>query len=119
MDVRTSVNDDTEFDAWLHFCCELEDDALKRPPVELVEEKGETDTASEVRKVHKLADKAYFKFGKLPSSAVVALHPSVSREHALLVHTRSRLASRSSGVAIMDLGSKAGTSINDRKLEHS
>jgi len=120
MEVRTSIQDETEFDTWLFLCCELEDDAVKRPPVEILELKpSEEGGQAEQKKVHRLNDRAYFKFGKLPSNAVVLLHPSLSREHAMLLHTRSKLARRSQGIVLLDLGSKAGTSIGERKLPHS
>jgi len=119
MDIRSNIQNDTEFETWLALCCEVESDALKRVPVELLEQKGgEEDGEVEQKKVHRLAGKSHFKMGKLSTNSVVALHPSVSREHAMVVHTRSRFACRSHGLAIMDLGSKAGTSVGGRKLSH-
>lgn len=108
MDVRKSVQDDSEFEAWLFICCDLETDALKRPPVELLEAKT-TGGAEETKQVHRLNGHSHFKLGKLPHCAVVALHPSVSREHTLLVHTKSSIARKTGGLAIIDLGSKAST----------
>ena len=39
--------------------------------------------------VHKLGGKEYYRLGKLPSNAVPALHPSISREHALILHSKA------------------------------
>jgi len=118
MEIRSSIQDDTEFNQWLFVCCELEDQEVKQPPVELLETKSE-DGVAETKKVHRLSGKAFFKLGKMPTSAVVALHPSISREHALLMHTRASVGRRSQGIVLVDMGSKSGTAIGDRKLPHS
>lgn len=114
MEIRSSVQDDTEFEQWLFTCCELETEAVRRPPIELVEMKANEDGSDEQKQIHRLSGKEYFKIGKLPSNSVVALHPSVSREHAILLHTKAELCRCSGGVAIMDLGSKAGTAVDGR-----
>jgi len=118
-DIRNSLKDGTEFDTWLFLCCELESEAMRRPPVELLEQKAVEGGESEQKKIHRLSGRPYFKIGKIPTNPVVALHPSVSREHAMLIHTRAKVARRSHGLAIVDLGSKAGTSIGDRRLPHA
>jgi len=116
-EIRQSIIDDTEFAQWLFLCCEMESEKIKQPPVELLEKK-ETDDGVQ-SKVHRLDDSGYFKLGKVPppANAVQALHPSVSREHAMIVHTKSHLARRTGGVALVDLGSKAGTSVSGRQLK--
>eukprot|EP00928_Gymnodinium_smaydae_P079462 TRINITY_DN63384_c0_g1_i1.p1 TRINITY_DN63384_c0_g1~~TRINITY_DN63384_c0_g1_i1.p1 ORF type:complete len:672 (+),score=197.76 TRINITY_DN63384_c0_g1_i1:58-2073(+) len=116
MDIRTSIQNGTEFDMWLVLCCEMENEAIRRPPVELLEQKGGADGE---KHLHRLTGAAYFKLGKVPANAVQALHPSVSREHAMILHTKADIGRKTGGVVIMDLGSKAGLSINGQKVEHS
>mmetsp|Transcript_27029 Transcript_27029/g.62448 ORF Transcript_27029/g.62448 Transcript_27029/m.62448 type:complete len:581 (+) Transcript_27029:73-1815(+) len=118
MNVRSSIQDDTEFDTWLHVCCELEDSVMNCPPVELLEQKLSAEGATEEKKLHRLSGKSLYKFGKLPTNDVVALHQSLSREHAMILHTKSKDAASSHGLAIMDLGSKAGTKVSERSLKH-
>ncbi|CAK8990906.1 Riboflavin biosynthesis protein VVA0006 [Includes: Riboflavin biosynthesis intermediates N-glycosidase [Durusdinium trenchii] len=86
MDVRKSIHEETDFHSWLFLCCELE------------------------------SDSEYYKLGKLPSNSVAALHPSISREHALILHSKLEVARPTGGVAIMDLGSKFGTHVDGRRL---
>lgn len=120
MDIRSSILNDTEWETWLFLCCEMESDQMRRPPVELLEQKGVGDGGgAEQKKMHRLSGSGYFKFGKLPTNAVQALHPSVSREHAILIHTRSWVAKKTGGLALIDLGSKSGTSISGRKIPHA
>ncbi|CAE7816406.1 unnamed protein product [Symbiodinium microadriaticum] len=107
-EIRASIQDETDFASWLFLCCQLESDAVRWPPVELVECK---DDGSGEKQVHRLNGKEYFKFGKLPSNAVVAMHPSTSREHAILLHTKAEAARPTGGVAVMDMGSKFGTHV--------
>eukprot|EP00933_Yihiella_yeosuensis_P036458 TRINITY_DN3020_c1_g1_i1.p1 TRINITY_DN3020_c1_g1~~TRINITY_DN3020_c1_g1_i1.p1 ORF type:complete len:620 (-),score=147.63 TRINITY_DN3020_c1_g1_i1:137-1996(-) len=118
-EVRSCLEDDTEFETWLFVCCDLEKEEVRRPPVELVEIKNSEDGSKETKGVHRLNGKEYFKMGKLPSNALVALHPSVSREHAVLIHTKADVARKSGGVAVMDMGSKAGTFINGERILHA
>lgn len=87
---------------------------MKFPPVELIERK---DDGSGEKQVHRLTEKEYYKLGKLPSNAVNALHPSISREHALILHTKLDVARPTGGVAIMDLDSKFGTHVDGRRLQ--
>lgn len=112
-EIRASIQDETDFASWLFLCCQLESDAVRWPPVELVECK---DDGSGEKQVHRLNGKEYFKFGKLPSNAVVAMHPSTSREHAILLHTKAEAARPTGGVAVMDMGSKFGTHVDGRRL---
>lgn len=119
MDVRKSLQEGTEFESWLFLCCEMESEDIKRPPVELLEQKQVGGDEVEAKQVHRLSGSGYFKLGKLESSAVVARHPSVSREHAMLVHTRAACARSTGGLAILDMGSKAGTSVGGRQLSTS
>lgn len=113
MDVRKSIHEETDFHSWLFLCCELESDSVRWPPVELVESK---DDGSGDTQVHRLTGKEYYKLGKLPSNSVAALHPSISREHALILHSKLEVARPTGGVAIMDLGSKFGTHVDGRRL---
>jgi len=118
MDVRSSVIDGTELDMWLFVNCELESEEMGRPPVELVEQKFDAEGAVVESKVHRLSGSGTYKFGKLPKSAVVATHPSISREHAMLIHTKAKAARRFGGLALMDLGTKSGIEVGGRKLAH-
>jgi len=118
MEVRESVVDDSEFSKWLLLCCDLEENVMRCPPVEVLEQKLGSDGATEEKKLHRLTEKSYFKFGKLPTNDVVALHQSLSREHAMILHTKSKAMRSSNGVAIMDLGSKAGTKVGERKVKY-
>lgn len=115
-EIRTNINAGTEVETFLHVNCELELDSIRWPPLQLLEQKLDDDGAVIESKVHRLSNGNRFKMGKLPDSAVVALHPSVSREHAMILHTQSKLASRTGGLAIMDLGSKSGVVINGAKI---
>ncbi|CAE7407183.1 unnamed protein product [Symbiodinium natans] len=101
MEVRASIQDETDFASWLFLCCQLESDAVRWPPVELVESK---DDGSGEKQVHRLTGKEYFKFGKLPSNAVVAMHPSTSREHAIVLHTKAEAGAVSPEACMFDLG---------------
>lgn len=109
-EVRDSIKDGTELEAWLFHVADVESDPNKRPPIVLIESKEE-DGRKEKKAEHKLEGKPYFKLGKLPTCNVVALHPSVSREHAMIIHTKAKSAQQSGGVTLMDMGSKAGTSV--------
>ena len=51
----------------------------------------------------------YYKLGKLPSNAVPALHPSISREHALILHTKTE---------VIALDSWGGAMINWEQKKH-
>eukprot|EP00931_Biecheleriopsis_adriatica_P091518 TRINITY_DN653_c0_g1_i1.p1 TRINITY_DN653_c0_g1~~TRINITY_DN653_c0_g1_i1.p1 ORF type:complete len:637 (-),score=173.42 TRINITY_DN653_c0_g1_i1:167-2077(-) len=113
-EVRSNVQDDTEFEQWLFTCCDLESESIRRPPIELIESK---DDGSGEKQVHRLTDKEYFKAGKLPSNSLVALHPSTSREHAIFFFSKTSVASRTGGLVIMDLGSKAGTHVDGQRLD--
>ncbi|CAJ1388296.1 unnamed protein product [Effrenium voratum] len=116
MEVRGTIQDDTDFHSWLFQCCELESDPVRQPPVELTE--GKDDGTGE-KQVHKLGGKEYYRLGKLPSNAVPALHPSISREHALILHSKAEVARPTGGVAVMDLGSKFGTHLDGRRLSNA
>jgi len=111
--VRESIINDTELDLWFHMCCEVNDSSTAcSMPIQLKEQKG-----GEHVQLHRLAGRAKFTLGKVETNDVVALHPSVSRKHAMVVHTKADLAHRAGGVALLDLGSKAGTSLNGVPLK--
>ncbi|CAE8646104.1 unnamed protein product, partial [Polarella glacialis] len=119
MEIRAALQDNTEFEMWLTINCELESENVRRPPIELIEVKTLEDGSTEQKSVHRLTGNEYFKLGKLPSNAVQSLHPSVSREHAILIHTKAEVARCSGGVAVMDLGSKSGTAVDGKRLPHA
>eukprot|EP00434_Breviolum_minutum_P009104 symbB.v1.2.008019.t1/scaffold498.1/size458234/11 len=51
MDVRNSIQEETDFHSWLFLCCDLESESVKWPPVELSESK---DDGSGETQVHRL-----------------------------------------------------------------
>mmetsp|Transcript_24579 Transcript_24579/g.47858 ORF Transcript_24579/g.47858 Transcript_24579/m.47858 type:complete len:581 (-) Transcript_24579:15-1757(-) len=111
--VRESITNDTELDLWFHMCCEVNNSSTScSMPIQLKEEKG-----GEHVKLHRLAGRDKYTLGKVETNDVVALHPSVSRKHAMVVHTKADLAHRAGGVALLDLGSKAGTSLDGVPLK--
>merc|ERR1740123_518820 len=114
MNIRRAVQDGTELAHWMRVNCELETDSIRRPPMELVEERvvdGETK-----RKVHQLKGHPSFKMGRLPTCTVVAAHESVAEEHAILLHTRMKAAK--GGLAIIDMGSKSGIKVGGRRVAY-
>ena len=62
---------------------------------------------------HVLDDASVFLLGRQPESVVnVSLnHPSSSRNHAAIVHSKDR------GLVLIDLGSSHGTTLNGKRLE--
>eukprot|EP00920_Eleutheroschizon_duboscqi_P024369 GHVT01060502.1.p1 GENE.GHVT01060502.1~~GHVT01060502.1.p1 ORF type:complete len:925 (-),score=221.48 GHVT01060502.1:900-3674(-) len=109
MDLRRDIEDNTELDAWTVLCTSVETEASARPVIRLTERKeGSLEVVT-----HELKGRAYYRFGKLPDSDVVALNPSVSRRHAQVVVTKG------GNVLLFDLGSKAKTFKNGVALAHS
>lgn len=51
-----------------------------------------------------------YVFGRSDTATVTVAHPSLSRQHAAVVHLKS-------GPAVMDLGSTAGTCVNGKKIK--
>eukprot|EP00916_Digyalum_oweni_P013995 GHVL01022864.1.p1 GENE.GHVL01022864.1~~GHVL01022864.1.p1 ORF type:complete len:394 (-),score=59.91 GHVL01022864.1:2092-3273(-) len=115
MNIRQSLFENKELQEWLRICQDLEVDLAGCPTISLVEHRV-TDTAIDLSatndKIVHLSGKAFHTIGKLDTSDVQALHPSISRTHALIAHTKK-------GVQIYDLASKAGTFLNKKQLpEH-
>ena len=57
-------------------------------------------------------EKSYYTFGCLPLNDLQMAHLSVSRYHAAMIIDSKK------GICIIDLGSKAGTKVNDEKIEN-
>lgn len=115
MDIRRGIQDGSELDKWLQVNCELETDALRRPPMELVEEKLD-DNGEAKKKVHQLRGHPSFKLGRSATCTVVASHESVAGEHAILLHTRSKAAQLAGGLAVVDLASGSGVWVGDKRV---
>uniref|UniRef100_A0A7R9ZXX2 FHA domain-containing protein n=1 Tax=Pyrodinium bahamense TaxID=73915 RepID=A0A7R9ZXX2_9DINO len=115
-EVRESILNGTEFEMWLHMCCEVKDETGSLLPIQLQEVKLVENTKEHIV-LHRLNNKTKYTLGKMPANDVVALHPSVSRKHAMIVHTKAALARRTGEVMLFDLGSKSGTSVDGVKLE--
>ncbi|CEL94448.1 unnamed protein product [Vitrella brassicaformis CCMP3155] len=109
MRIRTDIRNDTELETWLALCHDLEEDNNARPLLQLIETKPDHENPLGE---HALDGEPYFFLGKNPETCqVVALHPSISRTHALIALTKA-------GPVLMDLNSKAGTKLNGERLPH-
>jgi len=106
--IRESVKRGTEMEEWLHQCVGILDPKDMRGVSlpNIVIEEIKDDQLTETKH---LKDAPYFTFGKLQDNSVVAAHPSISRKHAMIVHSLR-------GVGIMDLSSTIGTEVNGVKL---
>lgn len=106
--IRLDIHTDKELQKWISMTFDLETDKMLLPKIKLDIYKQENLVGVET-----LKRAAYNIFGILPTSDVVVTHPSISRQHMATV------VDRNMGVAIVDLGSKAGTILNgDRIMPH-
>ncbi|CAD7955409.1 unnamed protein product [Amoebophrya sp. A25] len=99
----------SEQDEWLYKCAGLSDDKMERTQVVLDEVKEGISVAQH----HLALDRALHFVGRQQDICqLVPQHPSTSRRHAAFAYCSGGL------FGVTDLGSKAGTKVNARKLDH-
>jgi len=104
--VRNDIHHDIELQKWLFMNFNLEDDHNLIPVITLEVYKGDSKI-----EVIKLKDKNHYSFGKLTGSDVLMTHQSISRRHGLII------VDSKFGVCLMDLGSKCGTFLDNKKID--
>lgn len=104
--IRLDIHTEKELGKWISMTFDLESDKMLIPKIKLDIYKQENLVA-----VENLRQAPYNIFGVLPTSDVVLTHPSISRQHLVI------LVDKTLGVVIVDLGSKAGTFVNSERIE--
>ena len=104
--VRDDIHHNIDLEKWLFMTFNLEDDKNLIPVVELQVYKGD-----EKIETVRLQEKSHYSLGKLTGADVLMTHQSISRRHAMII-VDSKL-----GVCVMDLGSKCGSFLDNKKLE--
>lgn len=103
--IRLDIHTEKELAKWIGMTFDLETDKMLIPKIKLDVYKQENLAA-----VENLKTTPYNIFGVLPTCDVVLTHPSISRQHLVV------LVDKKLGVAIVDLGSKAGTFVNSERI---
>eukprot|EP01071_Lankesteria_metandrocarpae_P007433 Lankesteria_metandrocarpae@DN4679_c0_g1_i1.p1 len=122
--VRSDVNAKIDHCGWARACLGVTSEGGVKPKLIVAEikehlhkntnlaEDGDPMTTETLIKSHSIVlTTGLAVLGKLPNCTIVAMHPSVSRQHALIC------LSTNGDLWLADLGSKGGTYLNDERLE--
>eukprot|EP01017_Pseudomicrothorax_dubius_P024323 TRINITY_DN2586_c0_g4_i5.p1 TRINITY_DN2586_c0_g4~~TRINITY_DN2586_c0_g4_i5.p1 ORF type:complete len:393 (-),score=64.20 TRINITY_DN2586_c0_g4_i5:615-1793(-) len=104
--VRADIKSGDEPQKWLFFTFKLQDDRNFIPNVTI-----EITRNSEPLDKITLEHKSFHLIGKLKTNGIILEHESISRVHAAIIIDEVQ------GLCLVDLGSKAGTFIEGKKVE--
>jgi len=105
--IRHDIQEEADLEQWISIAFDLVESRKEVPIIDL---KGHDESDKLVEEIT-LRGKCAFVFGALPEKCEIVLsHPSISRQHAAII------IDKNIGVALIDLGSKEGSKVNDEAL---